>query len=577
MGAARVIYWFRTDLRLHDSPALHAALELKPEVLYPVWTWDPHYVYHARVSSNRWRYLLDCQADVDKRIKKLTGSNGLLVLRGNPLNVLKQALQDWKITHLVFEQDTDTYALSRDTQVRAMAEKLGVKVVSKLGRTLWDPIELNKVHGGKPVMTLAAVQKLGSQIGPVPRPIEAPTSLPSAGDTKLEAPKDEIQDAPDLNEPARGDGRVTSYDQVAGPNGDYSVPTMEEINIKPAEGPYRGGETLALEALEAYMADKKKTATFEKPKTNPGVFHPPETTLLSPHLHFGSLSIRTFYWRVMDVCKAYGSGASKPPASLEGQLLFRDMYFAAQCGIDNFEQTLGNAHCRYIPWRLLQEPDEEAEAWLEAWTHGRTGFPWIDAIMRQLRRDGWIHHLARHSVACFLTRGHCYIAWEKGAQVFEELLIDHETACNVGNWQWLSCTAFFSQYYRVYSPVAFGKKWDKSGALIREFVPELKNVPDKYIYEPWLMSKVDMKAAGCILGQDYPKRIFDEKEQAKVALAGMKEAYDAKLYGDSPQIGKTKSPESPVKSGKKRGQQSLDGFAKKAKIEPAEEHEANEA
>ena len=81
--------------------------------------------------------------------------------------------------------------------------------------------------------------------------------MPSAGDTKLEAPKDEIQDAPDLNEPARGDGRVTSYDQVAGPNSDFGVPSMEEINIKPAEGPYRGGETLALEALEAYMADKK--------------------------------------------------------------------------------------------------------------------------------------------------------------------------------------------------------------------------------------------------------------------------------------------------------------------------------
>jgi cryptochrome len=511
---------------------------------------------------------------VDKSIKKLTGSNGLLVLRGNPINVLKQALQEWKITHLVFEQDTDTYAVSRDAQVTSMAEALGVKVISKLGRTLWDPIEMNKLNNGHPIMSLSTVEKLGAQIGPVPRPIDAPKKLPAAGDTKLKEPKDEVQDSPDLNAPARADGRVSSYDQVAGPNGDFAVPTMEEINVKPAEGPHRGGETIALAALKDYMADKKKTATFEKPKTNPGVFHPPETTLLSPHLHFGSLSVRKFYWDVLDVCKSYGSGASKPPASLEGQLLFRDMYFAAQYGIENFEQTLGNAHCRYIPWRLLhEEPDEEAEAWLEAWTHGRTGFPWIDAIMRQLRRDGWIHHLARHSVACFLTRGHCYITWEKGAQVFEELLIDHETACNVGNWQWLSCTAFFSQYYRVYSPIAFGKKWDKTGQLIREFVPELKNVPDKYIYEPWLMSKVDMKKAGCIVGQDYPKRIFDEKEQAKIALEGMKQAYDAKLYGDSAQIGKDK----PAPKSKKRGQQSMDKFAKKAKTEPDEEHEQNEA
>lgn len=129
----------------------------------------------------------------------------------------------------------------------------------------------------------------------------------------------------------------------------------------------------------------------------------------------------------MDVVASYGPGASKPPTSLEGQLLFRDMYFHAQFATEHYEQTQGNAHCRYIPWRLANTYDQdgkvigydhtdaEAEDWLRRWREGRTGFPWIDAIMRQLARDGWIHHLARHSVACFLTRGHCYISWERGA------------------------------------------------------------------------------------------------------------------------------------------------------------------
>lgn len=129
----------------------------------------------------------------------------------------------------------------------------------------------------------------------------------------------------------------------------------------------------------------------------------------------------------MDVVASYGSGASKPPVSLEGQLLFRDMYFAAQFATDNYEQTQGNPHCRFIPWKLANtydkqgsvtgydQSDAQAEEWFQRWRDGRTGFPWIDAIMRQLARDGWIHHLARHSVACFLTRGHCYISWERGA------------------------------------------------------------------------------------------------------------------------------------------------------------------
>lgn len=130
----------------------------------------------------------------------------------------------------------------------------------------------------------------------------------------------------------------------------------------------------------------------------------------------------------MDTVKAYGSASSSPPVSLEGQLLFRDMYFAAQAATENYEQTRGNPHCRFIPWRLEntydaegnvtgydKEGDPEAEEWFQRWRSGMTGFPWIDAIMRQLNRDGWIHHLARHSVACFLTRGHCYISWERGA------------------------------------------------------------------------------------------------------------------------------------------------------------------
>ena len=334
---------------------------------------------------------------------------------------------------------------------------------------------------------------------------------------------------------------------------------MEELGLKKATTPHRGGETNALQVLDKVIKDELYTATFEKPKTAPTAFAPQSTTLLSPHLHFGSLSVREFYWRVQDVVDRYKGKASQPPVSLTGQLLFRDMYFAAQAQLGwKFGQTVGNSHCRFIPWHLQSKVDtksglitgeyhvdsEEAEEWFQRWKFGRTGFPWIDAIMRQLRQEGWIHHLARHAVACFLTRGGCYISWERGAEVFEEWLIDHESACNIGNWQWLSCSAFYAQFYRCYSPIAFPQKTDKNGDFVRRYVPELKGYSSKYIYEPWKAPIADQKKAGCMIKGDgtetenggmhlYPKPMFDFPQRRTICIEAIKNAYHVNLYGDN--------------------------------------------
>lgn len=144
------------------------------------------------------------------------------------------------------------------------------------------------------------------------------------------------------------------------------------------------------------------------------------------------------YWRAQGVIDKYekeGKGkGSRPPTSLTGQMLFRDMYFGAQAALGTkFAQTFGNETTRFIPWHLpsridkssglitgsFDVDDEKAKEYFLRWKWGRTGFPWIDALMRQLRLMGWIHHLGRHAVACFLTRGGCYVDWERGAEVFE--------------------------------------------------------------------------------------------------------------------------------------------------------------
>ena len=400
------------------------------------------------------------------------------------------------------------------------------------------------------------------KLGVVAKPIPTPESLPNPGDTALDFDHTQPSPNPDFNEIQR-DSKDKSYTNLSGPRGDFAVPTMSELGLKRATTQHRGGETLALKALDDIVSNTKYTATFSKPETAATAFSPQSTTLLSPHHHFGSLSVRLFYWRVIDILKAYKGKQSTIPTNLIGQLLFRDMYFAAQAPLGySFAQTVGNSHCRFIPWHLPSKVDRcnglitgehhidtpEAETWFQRWKWGKTGFPWIDALMRQLRQEGWIHHLGRHAVACFLTRGGCYIDWERGAEVFEEWLIDHEVACNTGNWQWLSCTAFYSQFYRCYSPFAFPKKTDAKGQFVRHFCPELKDYPDKFIYEPWKAPIADQKKARCLIkgGGDetegeggvkfYPKPMFDFNVRRTICIDAIKNAYHVNLYGDNAKV-----------------------------------------
>ena len=192
-----------------------------------------------------------------------------------------------------------------------------------------------------------------------------------------------------------------------------------------------------------------------------------------------------------------------------------------------------------IPW------DDDPEL-LAAWKESRTGYPYIDAIMTQLRETGWIHHLARHSVACFLTRGDLWQSWEKGLAVFEHYLIDADFSINVFNWQWLSCTAHFYQYFRCYSPIGFGKKTDPNGDYIRKWLPQFKDMPKQYIYEPWEAPIAVQRKCGVVVGENYPHPIVDHKEISKSNMGRMKDAYDAHnanandvVANDPPPVGRS--------------------------------------
>ncbi|GLI71222.1 hypothetical protein VaNZ11_016339 [Volvox africanus] len=485
------IIWFRKGLRLHDNPALLEACK-DAENMYPVFVLDPFFLQQSsyKVSVNRYNFLLESLRDLNDSF--MARGSRLLVLRGKPEEVFPRVLREWDITHLCFEIDTEPYARTRDARIQQLAEEAGVQVQTAISHTLYDTEMLVARNGGRPPLTMVSFCNLVNRVGdPQPPAPDPPATLPPLGEGKPSA------------DPAT-----------------TAVPTWQEVGFK--EAPtliFKGGETEALRRLSASLTDTRWVADFKKPDTDPSAFERPATTVLSPYLKFGCLSARLFHVRLLEVYRKH-TGHSQPPVSLRGQLLWREFFYTVGAHTPNFHRMEGNPLCKQIDWDANEEH-------LTAWREARTGFPWIDAIMTQLRQWGWMHHLARHSVACFLTRGDLYVSWERGMEVFEEYLIDQDHYLNAANWMWLSASAFFNQYFRVYSPISFGKKYDPDGKFVRKFLPVLKDMPSKYIYEPWTAPPEVQRRAGCIIGRDYPAPIVDHPVVSKRNISRMAAAYRA--------------------------------------------------
>ncbi|WWC57893.1 uncharacterized protein I303_100428 [Kwoniella dejecticola CBS 10117] len=556
-GKARVLYWHRTDLRLTDSPALCKALEIEGiESFWPIWCFDPEYVYKHRVGLNRWNFLLESMEDVSQEYKSLNEHQKLWVFRGRPELIFRKLIKDWKVTHIAWEKDSNAYSKVRDEKIIALANELGVEVVATPGRHLYDPDEVIKANKGKPTMTLHQWQGITSKMKGIDQPYPTPASLPDPGPSDLEDHHEEQwgkYEGIDLNADVRT-GKDTCFDSLTGPSDNpFSVPTMDQLGFQPATTTIHGGTNEGHRRLDLFLSDPEKVSTFSKPHTAPTALEP-STTLLSPYIKFGCIGLRELWWGCKDVVEKWrkngGKGETKEPENMFGQLEFRDMYACAEAAVPHFERIRGNSVCKYVAWALQnqyddngneilprpRDEDEEAEKRFEAWREGRTGFPWIDACMRQLKHEGWIHHLARHSVACFLTRGQCYISWERGMEVFDEWLIDWDPASNPGNWMWLSASAFYSQYFRVYGLVSWPQKTDKTGALVRKYCPELKDFPDKYIYAPHLAPAAVQEKANCIIGKDYPSPILDEHVEKDLCIARLKDAYHLNYHGNDEDV-----------------------------------------
>ena len=503
-GAA--IHWFRKGLRLHDNPALLEACR-SASAVYPLFVLDPKFTSSDIMSANRFQFLIQSLEDLDAQLKEL-GSQ-LFVVRGKPEEQLPLLVERWKVGLVTLECDqTGPYSRQRDVRMLAQLSTLGVKVSQHATHTIWEGDRYLAKAAGNAPKSYQSFCKLFDSLGaprqPVPAPVRADMP-PSAASSSASSLSSSSSCGADIN---------------------FSVPGLAEMrvlcggrDIGEPSSHFPGGEREALRRLhETVVARPAWAAAYQKPDTAPNSLQP-STTVLSPYLAMGCLSSATFYHALDAIYKAHPKHAL-PPVSLHGQLYWREWFYLCAHTTPNFGKMEGNPDCKQIPW-------ERDAAKVLAWKEGRTGFPFIDAIMTQLKQEGWIHHLARHAVACFLTRGDLWQHWEEGIKVFELWLLDGDYCLNAANWQWLSCSRFFYQYGRCYSPVAFGKKTDPEGLYIKKYVPALKNMPAKYVYEPWLAPAHVQAAAGCVVGKDYPAPMVDHAVVSKANMDKLARAYAA--------------------------------------------------
>uniref|UniRef100_A0A671NCG3 Cryptochrome-1 n=1 Tax=Sinocyclocheilus anshuiensis TaxID=1608454 RepID=A0A671NCG3_9TELE len=471
------VHWFRKGLRLHDNPSLRDSIQ-EAHTVRCVYILDPWFAGSSNVGISRWRFLLQCLEDLDASLRKL--NSRLFVIRGQPTDVFPRLFKEWNITRLSYEYDSEPFGKERDAAIKKLANEAGVEVIVRISHTLYDLDKIIELNGGQSPLTYKCFQTLISRMEAVETPAETITAEVMGPCT---TPVSEDHDEK------------------------FGVPSLEELGFDTeglSSAVWPGGETEALTRLERHLERKAWVANFERPRMNANSLLASPTGL-SPYLRFGCLSCQLFYFKLTDLYRKVKKNSS-PPLSLYGQLLWREFFYTAATNNPRFDKMEGNPICVQIPW------DKNPEA-LAKWAEGRTGFPWIDAIMTQLRQEGWIHHLARHAVACFLTRGDLWISWEEGMKVFEELLLDADWSMNAGSWMWLSCSSFFQQFFHCYCPMGFA------------FQILLRGFPAKYIYDPWNAPESVQKAAKCIIGVHYPKPMVHHAEASRLNIERMKQIY----------------------------------------------------
>ena len=461
------LLWYRRDLRLRDHPALHAAVAAADRVA-PVFILDPGLLQGRWPSPNRVRFMLGSLAEL--RDDLAAHDVPLVVLRGRPAEILPALAAAVGAREVFASRDVSPYARTRDAAVGRTLDAVGAALHLRGGALVAEPEEIAGADG-RPLSVFTPYLRRWEGLArrdvlPVPRGLRGIAA-------------DEA-------------GRLPGV--VGLPDPGSIVPTADPALLLVP------GEAAARARLASWASDAR-LAGYAVGRDRLGI---EGTSRLSADLRWGLVSPLA----VLDATDGPGEGR----AAFARELAWRDFYAQVLWHHPHVTRTSFRPAFEGVPWRA----DPSA---FDAWRQGQTGYPVVDAAMRQLAASGWMHNRGRMIAASFLAKD-LLIDWRRGEQHFMEHLVDGDVAANNGGWQWAAGTGTDPQpYFRVFNPVAQGERHDPDGSFVRRWIPELAGVPDCFVHKPWTMPLSVQATAGCEIGREYPAPIVDHAMARTRALA----------------------------------------------------------
>jgi len=461
------LVWFRRDLRLADNAAL-AVAHARGAAVIPVFVWAPEEdgPWPAGGASRWWLHHSLGRLDGELRGAGVP----LIIRRGSAGDELPRLAHQTGATHLFWNRLYEPAAIEAEGRVEAAARAAGLQTSSFEGGLLFAPAAIRTAEG-RPFQVFTPFWRACSALGPPPPPVAAPRRLRGPQTWPSSLPLDALDLLPRI---------------------DWAAEIRAVWTPGEAAARARSRE-FARQGVDEYARDRDWPARS-------GV------SRLSPHLHFGEISPRQAWHDA-------GSRAVDPGAAeaFQRELGWREF---AHHLLFHFPRTPAEPlRARFGSFAWADSPGD-----LRAWQRGQTGYPVVDAGMRQLWQTGWMHNRVRMIVASFLVKD-LLLPWQQGAAWFWDTLVDADLANNTLNWQWSAgCGADAAPFFRIFNPALQGKKFDPDGDFVRQFVPELRGLPARFIHEPWRAPRAELTRAGVELGGSYPEPIVDHAWARRRAL-----------------------------------------------------------
>lgn len=489
---ASILVWFRRDLRDEDNVAL-AEARRRARRVHCVFVFDRD-ILDALPSpaDRRVEFIHGSVGELDAALKARGG--GLIVRHGSAGEEITRLARQLGVDAVFANRDYEPSAKARDAQVAAALAADGIGFESFKDQVIFDGAEV-LTQAGRPYTVFTPYRNAW---------------LKRLGDDDL-APADGAAGTGGngANTGDAGDGGKGALQAV--PAALAGLPSLAELGFAPT-GLAQLGIVPGMSGARALLDDfRARLGRYHEQRDYPALRG---VSYLSVHLRFGTVSIRQLVALAQAQVRQGGDAAAGAQVWLS-ELVWRDFYFMI---LDQFPHVVGHAFKREFE-RVEWESGAQADADFAAWCAGRTGYPLVDAAMRQLAHSGYMHNRLRMVAASFLCKD-LGIDWRRGEAFFAEQLNDFDLAANNGGWQWSASTGCDAQpWFRIFNPVTQSERFDPQGRFIRRYVPELKNVPDRHLHAPWCMSAAEQVAWGVLIGRDYPAPLVDHAAARTRTLA----------------------------------------------------------